>query len=149
MITTLDWPQYRDEARLSSKEARKQGQVVMPRGGGPMRSPSRPPWTIRFETPFKNQEPEDIAHFLQNAKGMPSSMEKRYCVIMDERTQQDKKVLLVKTSRGPESNLPENNKSPIVQYRSSFGEANAILQTVCVGQGSLEAVLWNAHPTLR
>jgi len=143
VITTQDWSQYCDEARLSPKEARKQGQVAIPRGGGPMKSPSRPPWTTSFETPFRNQDPESIAQFLQNAGDMPSDMEKRYCIILDERTFQDKSVLLVKTSRGPESNLPENNQSPIVQYRSSFEDANAILQTVCVGQGSLEAELWN------
>jgi len=71
-----------------------------------MKSPSRPPWTTRFGTPFKNLQPEDIAQFLQNAEDMPSGMEKRYCVIMDERTLEDKSVILVKTSREPESNLP-------------------------------------------
>lgn len=62
---------------------------------------------------------------------------------MDKRTLEDKSVLLVKTSRGPESNLPKYNQSPIVQYRSFFEDGNAILQAVCVGQGSLEVELWN------
>lgn len=108
-----------------------------------MKSPSRPPWTTRFETPFTKQKPEVIAQYLQNAKGMPSNINKEYCIIVDERALQDKSVLLVKTSRGPKSNLPKDDQSPIVRYRSSFDEANGIIQSVCAGHGSLEEVLWN------
>jgi hypothetical protein len=61
MVTTQDWSHYRDEARLDLEEARAQGQVAIPRGGGPMTTPSRPPWTTQFKTPFKNQSPEGIA----------------------------------------------------------------------------------------
>jgi hypothetical protein len=57
MVTTQDWSHYRDEARLDLEEARAQGQVAIPRGGGPMTQP----WTTQFTTPFKNQSPEGIA----------------------------------------------------------------------------------------
>ncbi|KAG9848619.1 hypothetical protein KCU98_g5329, partial [Aureobasidium melanogenum] len=128
VLTTQDWSHYRDEARLSPGEAQKQGRVAVPRGGGPMESPSRPPWTKRFETPFKNRDPEDIAQNLQTAEGLLSTMNKDFCVVLDGQTVQDKSVLLVKTSRGPESNLPSDNESSIVQYRTSFEQANSIVQ---------------------
>jgi hypothetical protein len=112
-----------------------------------MKTPSRPPWTMPFETPFKHQSPEDIAQILQNAQDMPSYMSKSFCVILDVQTLEDKSVLLVKTSRGPESNLPRENQSSIVKYRSSFEEANSIMQGVCIGEGSLEELLWNGNST--
>jgi hypothetical protein len=143
VITTKDWSFYHDEAQLDTEEARKQGQVAVPRGGGPMTSPSRPPWTTKFTTSFMNQTQEDVTQILQNAEDMLSNMSKQYCVILDEQTLKDKTVLLVKTSRGPESNLPRDNSSPFVKYRSSFEEANGIMQAVCVGQGSLEELVWN------
>jgi hypothetical protein len=143
VITTKDWSCYHDKAQLNPEEAQKQGRVAIPRGGGPMISPSRPPWTTEFKTPFNNRTPEDIAQVLQNAENILSNMNKKYCVILNEQTLKDKTVLLIKTSRGPESNLPKDNLSPIVKYRSSFEEANGIMQAVCVVQGSLEELVWN------
>jgi hypothetical protein len=32
-----------------------------------------------------------------------------------------------------------------VKYRSSFEEANSIMQGVCIGEGSLEELLWNEN----
>jgi hypothetical protein len=110
-----------------------------------MKTPSRPPWTTRFETPFKNHSPEDVARTLQSAQDMPSDVSKSFCVILDARTLEDKSVLLVKTSRGAGSNLPRENQSSIVKYRSSFEEANSIMQGVCIGEGSLEELLWNEN----
>jgi hypothetical protein len=143
VLTTQDWSRYRDEACLSHKEAQKQGRVAVPRGGGPMESPSRPPWTKQFETPFKYQDPQEVVRFLQNAQGLPSRVSREFCVILDGQTLEDKIVLLVKTSRGLESNLPRDNESPVVQYRCPFKEANSIIQGVCIGEGSLEELLWN------
>jgi hypothetical protein len=74
---------------------------------------------------------------------MPPDMTKEFCVILDGQTAMEKSVSLVKTSRGPESNLPRDNESLIVLYRSSFEEANSIIQAVCIGEGSLEELLWN------
>ncbi|KAG9589250.1 hypothetical protein KCU86_g8312, partial [Aureobasidium melanogenum] len=96
VLTTQDWSHYRDEARLSPGEAQKQGRVAVPRGGGPMESPSRPPWTKRFETPFKNRDPEDIAQNLQTAEGLLSTMNKDFCVVLDGQTVQDKRRRLSK-----------------------------------------------------
>lgn len=112
-----------------------------------MESPSRPPWTMRFETPFLNQNPKDIAQTLRHAEGLLSSMNKEFCIVLDRQTTQDKSVLLVRTSRGPESNLPSDNGSPIVQCRTSFEQANSIIQGVCIGEGSLEEMLWNDRST--
>jgi hypothetical protein len=78
---------------------------------------------------------------------MPSDMSKSFCVILDAQTLEDGSVLLVKTSRGPESNLPRGNQSSIVKYRSSFEEANRIMQGVSIGEGSLEELLWNENST--
>lgn len=147
VLTTHDWSQYRDEARLSPEEAQKQGRVAIPRGGGPMESPSRPPLTKQFETPFKDQDPQEVAQILRTAQDVPSNIRREYCVILDGQTLRDKSVLLVKTSRGPESNLPSDNESPIVRYRCSFEQANSIIQGACIGEGSLEELLWNDKST--
>ncbi|KAG9681075.1 hypothetical protein KCU95_g15133, partial [Aureobasidium melanogenum] len=90
ILTTKDWSHYRNEARLSPGEAQKQGRVAVPRGGGPMESPSRPPWTKRFETPFKDRDPKDIAQTLRSAEGLLSNMNKEFCIVLDEQTVQDK-----------------------------------------------------------
>lgn len=149
ILTTQDWSHYSDEARLSPAKAQKQGRIALSRGEGPMESPSRPPWTKRFQTPFKNQNPKDVAQTLRNAEALPSNMSKEFCIVMDRRTIWDQSVLLVRTSGEPESNLPSDNDSPIVQYRTSFEQANSIIQGVCIGEGSLEELLWNEKPTGR
>lgn len=112
-----------------------------------MESPSRPPWTQRFGTPFKNRDSKDIAQTLRSAEGLLSNMNKEFCILLDEQTVQDKSVLLVKTSRESESYLPSDNENPIVQYRTPFEQANSIVQGTCVGEGSLEAMLWNEKST--
>ncbi|CAD0098993.1 unnamed protein product [Aureobasidium mustum] len=147
ILTTQDWSHYRDKARLNPEEAQKQGRVAIPRGEGPMESPSRPPWTKRFETPFKDQDLKDIAWTLRGAERLLPKMSKEFCIVLDGQTIQDKSVLLVKTFRGPESNLPSDDESPIVQYRTPFEQANSILQGVCIGEGSLEELLWNENTT--
>jgi hypothetical protein len=89
-----------------------------------MKMPSCPPWTTRFETPFQNQSPDQIAQ----TQDMLSDMSKSFWFILDPQTLEDKSVLLVETSRGPESSLPGGNQSSVVKYRSSFEEANSIMQ---------------------
>lgn len=112
-----------------------------------MESPSRPPWTKQFETPFKDQDLHDIARTLRGAEGLLPSVNKNYCIVLDCQSIQNKSVLLVKTSRGPESNLPSDNESLVIQYRTSFEQANSIIQGVCIGEGSLEELLWNEKST--
>lgn len=108
-----------------------------------MRIPSRPPWTAEFASPFLHQRPEKVAKILLSAQETARPLDVRYCIILDQQTVEDKTVLLVKTARGVDSNLPMDNDSPIVQCRVGFCDANACLQSFSVGQGSLEELVWN------
>ncbi|KAG9598087.1 hypothetical protein KCU86_g4494, partial [Aureobasidium melanogenum] len=121
VLTTQDWSHYRNEARLSPEEAQKQGYVAAPRGEGPMESPSRPPWTKRFETPFKNRNSKDIAQTLRSAEGLLSSMNKEFCIVFDEQTVQDKNS--AKRERANLLSFPTQPKQSL-----EHGEFNAFHQ---------------------
>lgn len=110
-----------------------------------MRIPSRPPWTVRFKSPFLKQRAEEVAKVLLSTQGEAKGLDMRYCVIIDEQSLEDKTVLLVKTWRGEGSKLPKDDDSPIVKCRVSFEDANACLQSFSVGNGSLEELVWNQN----
>jgi hypothetical protein len=145
LITTTDWSQYsKDEARLSPSEAKEQHIKYRTYGGGPMRVPSRPPWTEEFESPFLDQTPEDVAEALRAAEGAPGEMSRDYCVMLDLQTTEDRTALLVKTKRDRGDNLPPGyGETPIVKVRETFKEANGLVVSASVGVSSLVGTLWN------
>ncbi|KAK4505936.1 hypothetical protein PRZ48_003901 [Zasmidium cellare] len=149
IITHRDWPRYNvTEALLGPEEAASRHSNVLTHGGGPMRVPSRPPWTEDFDSPFVHHTPEDVAKILREADGIPRHLFKDYCIIMDEQTWDDRTVLLVKSKRSLGERLPPGyDDSPIVNVRESFKEVNGIVQAVSVGQGSLAEILWNQQHT--
>ncbi|KAF2160892.1 hypothetical protein M409DRAFT_28772 [Zasmidium cellare ATCC 36951] len=149
VITHKDWSLYNDnEALLSPEEATKQGSKALTHGGGPMKVPSRPPWTETFDPPCLGQSPDKAAQSLLEANKAPGSLSRDYCIILDEQTLGDRSVLLVKTQCSPGERLPcEHGDSSIVVVRASFKEANGIIQSVSVGHGSLAEILWNQQHT--
>jgi hypothetical protein len=137
LTTTTDWSQYsKNEAKLDPKEAKD--------GGGPMRVPSRPPWTEVFESPFLDQTPEDVAGVLRAAEGIPGDLSRDYCIILDPQTKEDRTALIVKTKKDEGDNLPPGHgETPIVKVRESFKEANGLVVSASVGVSSLVETLWN------
>jgi hypothetical protein len=61
-----------------------------------MKMPSCPPWTTRFETPFQNQSPDQIAQ----TQDMLSDMSKSFWFILDPQTLEDKRVCYWLRRRG-------------------------------------------------
>ncbi|THX59266.1 hypothetical protein D6D06_02203 [Aureobasidium pullulans] len=139
IITSTNWSIYEND------ESEGHGIEILSHGGGPMRVPSRPPWTISFKSPFLNQRAEEVANMLASTQGEAKGLDMRYCVIIDEQTLEDKTVLLVKTWRDEGSKLPKDDDSPIVRCRVSFEDANACVQSFSVGHGSLEELVWNQN----
>jgi hypothetical protein len=144
-ITTTDWSQYsKNEAKLDSEEAKKQHAKYLTHGGGPMKVPSRPPWSKDFESPFLDQAPEDVAGALRAAEGAPGDLSRDYCIILDLQTIEDRTALLVKTKKDEGDNLPPGyGETPIVKVRESFKEANGLVVSASVGVSFLVETLWN------
>jgi hypothetical protein len=145
LITTTDWSQYvGNEVKLDPSEAKKQHAKYRTHGGGPMRVPSRPPWSDDFESPFLDQTPEDVAGALRAAEGAPGDLSRDYCIVLDLQTTEDRTVLVVKTKKDEGDNLPPGHEeTSIVGVREIFGEANGLVVSASVGVSSLVGTLWN------
>lgn len=115
-----------------------------------MRVPSRPPWTHTFQSPFLEKGAEDVAKILREAEDAPGHLNRKYCAILDEQSEKDRTVLLVKTQRSGEDNLPSGCENwEIVKVREEWKEANAVLQSASAGVSSLEEILWNQYSRRR
>jgi hypothetical protein len=145
LITTTDWSQYsKNEAKLGPEEAEKQHAKYRTHGGGPMRIPSRPPWKEKFESPFLDQTPEDVAGALRAVEDAPGDLSRDYCVILDLQTTEDRTALIVKTKKDEGDNLPPGHEeTSIVAVRETFREANGLVVSASVGVSSLVGTLWN------
>lgn len=151
ILTNLNWTHYEtDESQLNPDEARKQKSRALTHGGGPMKVPSRPPWTTNFSSPFEGKTPEDVARHLSGAEDAPGHLNRMYCAILDEQSAKVRSVLLMKTKRTEGDNLPPGcEKWEIVKVREEWKEADAVLQSASVGVSLLEEILWNQYANLQ
>jgi hypothetical protein len=129
IIITKDKSAYQhDESDPTPSEARRSA-PVQTQGGGPMRTPSRPPWSMDLRPPFLGQSPEEVANFL--SKGFNDTLlETGCCAIIDEESLQDGSALLVVQKGGHQDDGGPN----LIAVRLPFAEINAALGCYSVGE---------------
>ena len=106
-----------------------------------MKTPSRPPWSMEFGSPFLNQSPEQVADFI-NKEFNDTTLETKYCAVIDERSLGDRSALLLVRTEA----LYDDDERRYVTVRLPFGEVNAALGCYSVGELDPEEHLANGAP---
>ena len=110
-------------------------------GGEPMRTPSRPPWSMEFQSSFLGQSPEEVADFVSKELN-DTILETGYCAIIDEKSLQDRSALLVWVG-----GHQDNEEPKFITVRQPFGEINAVLGCYSIGELDPEEHLANGAPS--
>ncbi|KAM0689393.1 hypothetical protein Q7P36_011471 [Cladosporium allicinum] len=100
IITTKDKAAYQYDESDPNHEKAHGSTPGQTQGGGPMITPSRPPWSMEFRSPFLRQSPEQVADFLSKEFNDTTSLETGYCAIIDEKSLRDRSALLVVQKEG-------------------------------------------------
>jgi hypothetical protein len=141
MITTTDKSAYQhDESNPTPEEARR-GVNAQTQGGGPMKTPTRPPWSMEFQSSFLGQSPEEVADFVSKELS-GTILETEYCAIIDEKSVQDRSALLVRAGGHQDGDEPK-----FVTVRQPFEEINAALGCYSIGELDPEEHLANGAPS--
>jgi hypothetical protein len=142
IITTKDKAAYQNDESDPKQEEARRGALVRTQGGGPMKTPSRPPWSMEFQSPFLGLSPEQVADAI--SKGFNNTvLETKYCTIIDEKSLQDGSALLMKIGAG----RPDDNEPKLVTVRQPFGEVNAALGCYSIGELDPEEHLAGGAPS--
>lgn len=137
IITSRDRAAYQHDESKPSKEEIARGMRVKTQGGGPMKTPSRPPWKVDFSPPFLNKSPEEVAKVLRYELDN-TLLGLDYCAIIDVKSLQDRRALVMHTVK------PEDEHE-YKMVRVPFEEVNAVLVCCSIGETDLDDVS-DAHP---
>lgn len=110
------------------------------RGGGPIKTPSRPPWSEDLKSVFCAQNAEDVANGVRESFA-GTKLEIDYCAILDENSLQDSTAIIVRTKPVQGQDVPR-----FATVRQPFEEVNAALGAWSIGEGSLEEALEEGAP---
>jgi hypothetical protein len=142
IITTKNKAAYQNDEPDPKQEEARRGALVRTQGGGPMKTPSRPPWSMEFQSPFLGLSPEQVAEFVSKELN-DTILETRYCAIIDGKSLQDRSAPLVKIGGG----RPEYDEPKLVTVRQPFGEVNAALGCYSIGELDPEEHLAGGAPS--
>ncbi|KAI7183976.1 hypothetical protein KC363_g7942 [Hortaea werneckii] len=140
IITTKDASAYQiDESAPSPEEARQRA-LVRTQGGGPMKTPSRPPWSEDVKSVFRSHTPREVAKGIRESFA-GTKLEIDYCAILDENSLQDSTAIIARTKPAQSEDVPG-----FATVRQSFEEVNAAIGAWSIGEGSLEEALEEGAP---
>ena len=143
IITTKDKAAYQHDQSDPTPEEVRTSAPGQTQGGGLTRTPSSPPWSVEFRSPFLRQSPEQVADFLSTELNDTTLLETEYCAIIDEKSLQDRSALLVVQKEGEQ----DEDEPRYVTVRLPYEEVNAALGCYSVGELAPEDHLANGAPT--
>lgn len=140
IITTKNALAYQIDESAPSPEEARQGALVRTQGGGPMKTPSRLPWSEDVQSVFRGQSAEEVAKGVRESFAS-TKIEIDYCAILDEKSLQDSTAIVARTKRAQSEDEPG-----FATVRQPFEEVNAALGAWSIGEGSLEEALEEGAP---
>lgn len=109
-------------------------------GGGPMKTPSRPPWSEDVQSVFRGRNVEEVAKGVKESFA-DTELDVRYCAILDEKSLQDSTAIIAQIKL-----VQNEDMAGCTTVRQPFEEVNAALGAWSIGEGSLEEALEDGAP---
>jgi len=140
MMTTADEEAYQHNEAAHTEEAVSKGHAVQTHGGGPMRIPSRPPWSLQFNSPFLRQDADRVATRLKRDFAR-TQLNIEFFAILDEKSLEERTALVVDAKHSR-----QDGREGVQTARQPFEEVNAVLVCWSIGEGSIGEALTNGAP---
>lgn len=137
-MTTLEKSAYQHVESLDSESSSGRAalnHLVPLQGSRPTKTPSRPPWTLAFESPFAGESPEEITKAIRE-RFRETLLDTMFCAVLDKRSKEERCAILMQTHDFPAVD-GQDEEPGYITVRVPFQKVAVSLGCYGLGEGDI------------